>query len=63
MLICACSVFEAFGKIRSCKLAPDMLRPGKHRQVKTTFCELFYSSYLHVCTILTVFLSLRGILY
>lgn len=25
------SVFEAFGKIRSCKLAPDMLRPGKHR--------------------------------
>ena len=31
---CICSVFEAFGKIRSCKLAPDMLRPGKHRQVK-----------------------------
>lgn len=25
------SVFEAFGQIRSCKLAPDMLRPGKHR--------------------------------
>lgn len=25
------SVFEAFGTIRSCKLAPDMLRPGKHR--------------------------------
>jgi len=25
------SVFEAFGTIRSCRLAADMIRPGKHR--------------------------------
>ena len=45
---CICSVFEAFGKIRSCKLAPDMLRPGKHRQVNPH--EMCHNSlYLLTC--------------
>jgi len=39
-----CSVFEAFGKIRSCKLAPDMLRPGKHRQVDA--CVIVFLSHI-----------------
>jgi len=50
---CVCSVFEAFGKIRSCKLAPDMLRPGKHRQVNLH--ELFYDSMYPYCPTVIIF--------
>jgi len=28
-----CRVFEAFGKVLSVQLAPDVLRPGKHRYI------------------------------
>jgi len=52
-----CRVFEAFGKVLSVQLAPDLLRPGKHRYVSISTVSLT-SPYSPIRSIVTAHTAL-----